>query len=123
VGAESILLVEDDPAIREMVQTALKARGFAVFSAENGVAALELAAGIEAPIQLLITDVVMPKLGGKELAQKLKAQRPEIKILYTSGYTENAIVHHGVLDEGINFLHKPYSLEVLAQKIRSILDA
>jgi YesN/AraC family two-component response regulator len=94
-----------------------------VLEAANGVQALRVAqehAG--ETIHLLQTDVVMPQMGGKELANQLKILRPEVKVLYTSGYTDDAIVHHGVLEPGINFLQKPFSPATLAQKVREVLD-
>jgi two-component system, cell cycle sensor histidine kinase and response regulator CckA len=122
-GSETILLVEDDEVIREMVGTALTGMGFSVIQASNGLEALERVHVIPGKIDLLITDVVMPKMGGKDLAVKLRELRPDIKVLYTSGYTENAIVHHGVLDDGINFLQKPYTPAVLGRKIREVMDS
>ena len=76
----------------------------------------------EGPIHLLLTDVVMPNMGGKELAEKLLATRPDLKVLYMSGYTDNAIVHHGVLDNDAHFVQKPFGLDLLPQKVREVLD-
>jgi len=121
-GDETILLVEDDSTIREMVATALRDSGYIVVQAAHGIEALEKAETMAANLRLLITDVVMPKMGGKDLATRLQEKRPNLKVLYTSGYTENAIVHHGVLDEGIHFLQKPYTPAVLMRKVREVLD-
>jgi len=121
-GSETILLVEDDSTIREMVATALRDSGYKVIQASHGIEALEKVEAATETISLLITDVVMPKMGGKDLASRLQETRNTMKVLYTSGYTENAIVHHGVLDEGIHFLQKPYTPAVLMRKVRDILD-
>jgi signal transduction histidine kinase len=122
-GSETVLLVEDEPLVRDLAHRLLKQQGYNVLEAANGVQALRVAqehAG--ETIHLLQTDVVMPQMGGKELANQLKILRPEVKVLYTSGYTDDAIVHHGVLEPGINFLQKPFSPATLAQKVREVLD-
>jgi two-component system cell cycle sensor histidine kinase/response regulator CckA len=123
-GIENILLVEDDPALREMAATLLGRLGYSVLAAANGIEALGL---IHQPgrrhIDLLFTDVVMPHMSGKELADRIRSLYPHTKILFTSAYTENAIVHQGVLDEGVALLQKPFTPSALAQKIRGILDA
>ena len=122
-GTETILLVEDDPALREMAATLLRRLGYTVFTAGNGVEALsvqhERSTG---HIDLLFTDVVMPHMSGKELADRGRALYPETKILFTSAYTENAIVHQGVLDEGVALLQKPFTPSALARKVREVLD-
>ncbi len=121
-GTETILVVEDDLLIRECAMAVLTDRGYDVLLATDGVDALRVAAEIGRPIQLLVTDVVMPKMGGRELATQIKAKYPEVKVLFASGYTENAIVHHGVLKEGVNFIQKPYSPSAFARAIRAVLD-
>ncbi len=121
-GTETLLLVEDEDSVRELVREALEARGYKICSARNGNQALALAARPELKIDLMITDVVMPGMGGHELAQRLAAMRPAVKVLYLSGYTEDAIVHHGVLDPGTAFLQKPFTLDTLACKVREVLD-
>lgn len=121
-GAETILLVEDERIVREFAVQALKGLGYHVLFAPNGTEAMRVAHDHGGPIHLLLTDVVMPQMSGKILAERLSRVRPELKVLYVSGYTENTIVHHGVLDEGIHFLPKPYSPRNLAAKIREILD-
>jgi PAS domain S-box-containing protein len=122
-GSETILLVEDEPAVRALAAQTLQARGYAVIEAMNGEEALRLVKGREAQIRLLITDVVMPQMNGKELAERLQALHPGMKVLYSSGYTENTIVHHGVLKPGIAFLSKPFTPTMLAGKVREVLDS
>jgi two-component system, cell cycle sensor histidine kinase and response regulator CckA len=122
LGQETLLLVEDEQMILKVATDSLRALGYNVLTAADGAQALELVARTSGPIHLLITDVVMPKMGGRELARRLAALRPEVRVLYSSGYTENAIVEHGVLAEGINFLQKPYSPKMLAKRVREVLD-
>jgi len=122
-GAETILLVEDDPALREMAATLLRRLGYTVFAAGNGVEALSLKhEPSTGHIDLLFTDVVMPHMSGKELADRVRALYPHTKILFTSAYTENAIVHQGVLDQGVALLQKPFTPSALANKLREVLD-
>jgi len=122
-GKETILLVEDEGSLRELAARVLRKQGYAVIEAANGIEALEtMAASSQAKIDLLITDVIMPEMGGKELFRKLLERYPGTKVLYISGYTDNAIVHHGVLDEGVSFLPKPFTPLSLAQKVRDTLD-
>jgi CheY-like chemotaxis protein len=122
-GSETILLVEDDAMIRTLATEILKMQGYRVVPAEHGAEALEVARAKREVIHLLITDVVMPKMGGRELAEVLMKERPGIKVLFTSGYTENAILNHGMLEEGLSFIQKPYTPFSLAQKVRQMLDA
>jgi len=123
-GNETLLLVEDDAAVRAIAQASLRAHGYEVWEAADGQAAVERVKQFDAhKIALVITDVVMPRMGGKELADQLRHLLPKAKILFTSGYTENVISHQGVLDAGINYLHKPYSPSSLARKVREVLDA
>ncbi len=122
-GTETILLVEDEGSLRELAARVLRKQGYAVIEAANGIEALEtMVASSQAKIDLLITDVIMPEMGGKELSRKLLERYPGTKVLYISGYTDNAIVHHGVLDEGVSFLPKPFTPISLAQKVRDTLD-
>lgn len=122
-GHETILLVEDEPLLRNLAVRVLSEHGFDVLVASDGVEALKAAEDLGSkPIDLLVTDVVMPHMGGKELAEKLAAKRPDLKVLFTSGYTDNAIVHFGVLDEGVVFLHKPFTPNILLNKINEILS-
>lgn len=121
-GAETLLLVEDEPLVRQMTRDILLSLGYRVLAAGDGAEALQVAAAQQGPIQLLLTDVVMPRMSGKELADQLRSGRPEMRVLYTSGYADNAIMHHGVLAEGAHFLSKPYEAEALARKVRAVLD-
>ena len=122
-GKETILLVEDEGSLRGLAAKVLRKHGYTVIEAANGLKALETMAGSnKLKIDLLITDVIMPEMGGTELAGKLLERYPGIKVLYISGYTDNAIVHHGVLAEGVSFLPKPFSPISLAQKVRDTLD-
>jgi CheY-like chemotaxis protein len=120
-GGETILLVEDDPLVRKYAHDQLQALGYTVISAPGGSQALEVIQTAQ-PIDLLFTDVIMPGgMSGRELADRAKGLRPGLKVLYTSGYTENAIVHHGRLDPGVLLLSKPYRRIELARKIRQAL--
>lgn len=121
-GAETLLLVEDEAAVRELTAQTLKRYGYTVLEAANGEEALQLVKGREADVALLVTDIVMPKVDGRELAVRLQKENPALKILYTSGYTENAILHHGILEPGIAFLAKPFTLTQLMRKIREVFD-
>jgi CheY-like chemotaxis protein len=118
----TILLVEDERAILRVSSIALAAVGYRVLTASNGVEALELVKSMDEPVHLLITDVVMPKMGGAELAAHLSSLRPGIRVLFSSGYMENSIVHHGVLAEGVNFIQKPYTPKALAERVREVLE-
>jgi CheY-like chemotaxis protein len=123
-GTETLLVVEDDPAVRHLAQGVLQTQGYNVLTAPNGQDALRVAQEHQGePIALVITDVIMPRMGGKVMAEWLKITYPNLKVLFTSGYTEDAIAHHGVLDEGVEFLPKPYSTASLARKVRELLDA
>ena len=121
-GTETVLLVEDDDMVRDLAVRLLKRQGYKVYAFPNGGEALMAISEISEYVHLLITDVVMPGVNGRVLAQNLRALRPTLKVLYTSGYTGDVIVHHGVLDKGIEFLSKPYSLEQLAKRVREVLD-
>jgi len=121
-GSETVLIVEDDDSLRKFSQRALQQHGYSVLEAENGEDALKVSEAYAGSIDLLITDVVMPGMGGKETAERLQPLYPRMKVLYTSGYTDNTIVHHGVLATGLNFLQKPFSPEALTRKVREILD-
>jgi PAS domain S-box-containing protein len=121
-GDETVLLVEDDAAILKLVQRILGRFGYHVLSACDPVTALETAAHFDEPIDLLLTDVVMPVMSGRELYQQLLAQRGDLKCLFMSGYTANVIAHHGILDDGVHFIEKPFDPGKLGQMVRAILD-
>ncbi len=122
-GTETILLVEDDIALREMAESLLKRLGYTVLSAANGIEALSLKQQRNIGyIDLLFTDVVMPHMSGKELAERVRSLNPLTKVLFTSAYTESAIVHQGVLNEGVKLLQKPFTPSALAQTLREVLD-
>jgi PAS domain S-box-containing protein len=121
-GTETILFVEDEQSVRELVREYLSGCGYSVLEASDGVQALEIAAMHPGAIQLLITDVVMPRLSGRELATQIASARRGLKVLYISGYTDDSVFRHGVLEGGMEFLQKPFNLKALAQKIREILD-
>ncbi|HZE26368.1 MAG TPA: PAS domain S-box protein [Terriglobales bacterium] len=120
-GSETVLLVEDEESVRELVRDTLASRGYKMIEADNGDAGLRAAQAYDGTIDLLITDVVMPGMGGRELAQRVAAGRPQIKVLYLSGYTEDAIIPRGVLEPGTAFLQKPFTLQVLSRKVREVL--
>jgi hypothetical protein len=121
-GHETVLLVEDAAPVRTLARRSLEARGYRVLDASDGPAALELSARHTGGIDLLVTDVVMPGMSGRELAERLAPQRPGMKVLYTSGYTDDAMVRQGVLTAGVAFLQKPFVPDTLARKVRDVLD-
>jgi|HubBroStandDraft_6_1064221.scaffolds.fasta_scaffold32924_2 two-component system cell cycle sensor histidine kinase/response regulator CckA len=120
-GSETVLLVEDEESVRQLVRETLESKGYKVLEADHGEAALQLAADHAAEIDILITDVVMPGMSGRELSARLSATCPHTKVLYLSGYTEDAIAHEGVLESGTAFLQKPFTLQVLSRKVREVL--
>ena len=121
-GEETILLVEDETVVRQLVAEILESNGYAVLQAADGPSALELLRRHSDPVELLITDVVMPGMSGPEVAGAVAAMRPGTQVLYISGYTDSAIGHHGVLEPGIAFLQKPFSADELTRKVRGVLD-
>jgi two-component system cell cycle sensor histidine kinase/response regulator CckA len=121
-GSETVLVVEDDDSLRNLAQKTLRQYGYRVLTARNGEDALSIGKEYEGQIDLLLTDVVMPTMNGKETAERLQPLYPQMKVIYMSGYTDDAIVHLGVLEPGINFLQKPFSPEPLAIKVREVLD-
>lgn len=120
-GSETILLVEDEELVRRAAVEVLNVLGYQVFEAGNGNQAIQLAEIYTQPIHLLLTDVVMPKMNGKELSERIKVLHPETAILFMSGYTDDIIAHHGILEENISFLGKPFSPSTLAIKVREVL--
>jgi PAS domain S-box-containing protein len=121
-GSETVFLVEDDELVRKQGAQILEQLGYRVTQAGNGDEAIALAMEHGARIDLLMTDVVMPGMHGRELANRMTRIHPEARVLFTSGYTDDVIVHHGVLDEGVSFIGKPYSPSILAKKLREVLD-
>ena len=120
---ETILLVEDESNVRQLARQYLENQGYTVLEAADGAAAIEISNAHPGPIHLLLTDVIMPGMNGRELARRVSALRPETKVLYMSGYTENAIAHNGILDEGIALLQKPFTLTTLRTKVREKLSS
>jgi two-component system cell cycle sensor histidine kinase/response regulator CckA len=123
-GTETVLVVEDEPAVRNLARGILESQGYEVLTAANGQDGLRTAREHKGPpIRLVITDVIMPQMGGKVMSEWLKATYPDLKILFTSGYADDAIAHHGVIEEEVAFLPKPYTPSSLTRKVREILDA
>jgi PAS domain S-box-containing protein len=120
-GTETVLLVEDEESVRQLVRETLAAKGYRVVEADNGESGVAVAAKHQGKIDLVITDVVMPGMGGRELVKQLAQTRPETKVLYLSGYTEDAIVSEGTIESGAAFLQKPFTLQNLARKVREVL--
>ncbi len=122
-GTETILLVEDEEMVRNLSRTILEECGYTVFEAHNGLEALKICEQRDYKFDLLMTDVVMPEMGGRELADLLKEKLPDLQVLFTSGYTDDAVVRHGVIELGTNFIQKPFTPVLLAKKIRELLDS
>lgn len=120
-GDETILLVEDDASVREMIRAFLEPAGYTILSAGNGPEALALNKAQDGVIHLLLTDVIMPGMNGQEVADAVKKSRPDTRIIFMSGYTDDVIAHHGVLEEGVNFIQKPVTLGTLARELRRVL--
>ena len=121
-GTETVLIVEDEPGVRALARDTLQRRGYSVLEARHGIEALVIGDQHPGTIHLLMADVVMPQMNGREVAERLLRVRPKVKVLYVSGYTEDAIVHHGVLAPGTNFLQKPFTPDDLSEKVREVLD-
>jgi CheY-like chemotaxis protein len=122
-GEETVLVVEDEDSVRELVRYILEEHGHAVLTARHGRDALMIAERYERPIDLLVTDVVMPEMGGGELVERLTARRPNLKVLYISGYTNDEVLRRGVQGAGTGFLHKPFSADTLMLRVREVLKA
>ena len=121
-GSETILIAEDDLQVRNLALTVLKRKGYTVLSASNGAEALEKLKAHKGPVHLLLTDVIMPDSNGKELYEQIADIRPDIRVLYMSGYTDDALARHGIVDSRVNFIEKPFSVKFLAAKVRTVLD-
>jgi two-component system cell cycle sensor histidine kinase/response regulator CckA len=121
-GAETILLVEDDRVVRELTERALKRHGYRVLACSDGAAALAAAESFQGEIHLLLTDLVMPEMNGRELAVRMARVRPDIRTLFTSGHPSDAMSRHGLLEPGLHFIAKPYTPHTLAAKVRAVLD-
>ena len=122
-GNETILLVEDDSSVRELVERVLKSRGYNVLAAQHGSAALSLASQRERAVDLVLTDIVMPAMSGRELVEALQVQRPRLRVLYMSGYTDDEVLRRGLHDPNTSFIQKPFTAENLATQVRKVLDA
>ncbi|MBI2219525.1 MAG: response regulator [Candidatus Rokubacteria bacterium] len=122
-ATETVLLVEDEAELLAIAREILDAEGYTILEAHDPDEALLIAGRYAGPIHLMVTDVVMPKMSGRQLAERLPAIRPETKVLYVSGYTHNAMVQDGMLDPGTSFIQKPFTPEALALKVRAVLDA
>jgi CheY-like chemotaxis protein len=122
-GSGTVLLVEDEPAVRALARGILTRAGYEVLEAGDGVDALAASARFAGAIPLVVTDVVMPRMSGRELVERLVAARPDIKVLYMSGYTDDTIVHHGVLERDAAFVQKPLTPEALTAKVREVLGS
>lgn len=122
-GTETILLVEDEESVRELVSKVLQRNGYTILEARHGEEAVDLCTKFEGDIHLLVTDVVMPRMSGREVAETLQPTRPTMKVLYLSGYTDDEVVRHGVLESMTAFLQKPFTPDALARKVRDVLDA
>jgi len=114
--------VEDSDQVRRLAESVLKRNGYQVLTAKDGAEALEAMASHDRPVNLLLTDVVLPGMNGRELYEKAAESSPSLKVLYMSGYTDNVIAHRGVLDEGVQFIQKPFTVYGLAVKVRDVLD-
>jgi two-component system, cell cycle sensor histidine kinase and response regulator CckA len=121
-GTESVLLVEDDDAVRTVTAGALRGHGYTVYEAASGEAALRLVGEHPSRVQLVVTDVVMPGMSGREIVERVQALAPKVRVLYVSGYPDDAMVRHGIVDGDVAFLHKPFAPSVLAERVRSVLD-
>jgi DNA-binding NtrC family response regulator len=122
-GSETILVAEDEDGVRSLTKEVLEKYGYTVLEASNGEEALKIADRHDGPLDLLLSDVVMPRMGGPELAQELLARRPAVKVLYMSGYTDHPMVRRGVVNAGVAFLQKPFTPTALVSRIREILES
>jgi len=121
-GSETILIVEDEQSVRDLARSVLERSGYTVLAASNGEEALHLSKGHSGVIALMVTDAIMPGMRGRELSTLMQTLRPDTKVLFISGYTDDVAIHQGVLTEGIQFLQKPFTLDALARRVRTVLD-
>ena len=121
-GSETVLLVEDDPGVREAARRIFEKSGYNLLVAEDGKSALRIVEEYPNPIHIMVTDVVMPGMSGKELSDRLSPKYPDMKVLYMSGYMDEAIEHHGVINKGLHIAEKPFTRDSLLSKVRSVLD-
>jgi len=121
-GGETILLVEDEVEVRKLAVRVLERQGYTVLEARDGEEALLLCQHKKGAIHLILTDVAMPQMGGPDLVKQLRQARQDFKVLYMSGYTDNSITHHGVLEKGMNYIQKPFTIDGLMRKVREVLD-
>jgi CheY-like chemotaxis protein len=121
-GTETTLLVEDEDAVRTLAREILDSAGYQVLEGLTPEDALAVAAAHAGPIHLVLTDVILPRISGRQLAEALRSSRPEARVLFTSGYTDDAISHHGILEPGVHFLQKPFTRAALLRKVREVLD-
>jgi two-component system, cell cycle sensor histidine kinase and response regulator CckA len=122
-GSETILLVEDDEMVRTLVRETLLREGYKILDAPGPLEAKKMSEQFKAQIQLMITDVVMPKISGRDLAEQLSKRRPDMKVLYMSGYTDNAVLNSGILEKEVAFIQKPFTPLALTEKVREVLEA
>jgi CheY-like chemotaxis protein len=121
-GTETILIVEDEEDVLKLAERILSRQGYTVLQTPSTSKALKICKERKDPLHLILTDVVMPQMSGRELIERCRETRQDFKILYMSGYTDNAITHHGVLEKGMNYLQKPFTVDGLARKVREVLD-
>jgi CheY-like chemotaxis protein len=121
-GRETVLVVEDEHGVRQMIRIMLDKYGYTVLEASNGTEAIEVSTRHESQIDLLLTDLVMPQIGGRELAELLRPQRPDMKVLFMSGYTDDIFIRQGISDATASLLLKPFTAETLAERLRELLD-
>jgi DNA-binding response OmpR family regulator len=121
-GTETVLLVEDDTMVRSLAREMLALHGYRVLEAQSGTEALRVLEESEGPIDLVLTDVVMPQMGGAELATRLAGLRPGLPVLFMSGYPDEALARHGMVDAGAYYLQKPFTAEALLRRVRDVLD-
>jgi two-component system cell cycle sensor histidine kinase/response regulator CckA len=122
-GTETIMLVEDNPMVRKLAESLLRKAGYRVHAASGAAECLKTLDGHTGPLHLLLTDVIMPNMNGKDLFHRAVALFPGLKVLYMSGYTADVIAHQGILDEGVNLIQKPFTVRALTEKVRGVLDA